>query len=384
LELARHTATAAIKAAAPKPTEYTIMTVSTGRRLKLKCIKLPAMFLIEIFLSLNDITLYGMKSCRRRTQYFKTASWWFGAVLSSVLGSSAGALGFGEASAPALEVLVLGSGGPGATGRAASSYLILTDGTPRILVDAGPGSFARLGEAKASLANTDVVLLTHLHIDHAGELAGLFKARAVSSAGPIVFKVWGPDGSPGKNQGAYFPSTSRFIHLLFGPHGAFAYLSDFSAPMTIQAHDIPARVNANASPQVIFKENNLGISAIAGHHGDAPAVTYRIDYGGKSVTFSGDIDAEGLANLRSIARGSDLLVFNSVVLDPPGSPAVLYTLHTPPSAIGELAKSTGVKRLLLSHLSPATEQMHDAVLKSIRKNFTGPVTMAEDGMRVQP
>ena len=154
--------------------------------------------------------------------------------------------------------------------------------------------------------------------------------------------------------------------------------------MTIHAHDIPARIHANARPQVIFKQNNLGISAVAGHHGDAPAVIYRVDYGGKSVTFSGDIDAEGLANLRSIARGSDLLVFNSVVLDPPGSPAVLYTLHTPPSAIGELAKSAGVKRLLLSHLSPATLEMHDAVLKSIAKNFAGSVTLAEDGMRVQP
>jgi ribonuclease BN (tRNA processing enzyme) len=313
---------------------------------------------------------------------------WSKFLLLVLLGSSAGAPIYAETSAPAFEILVLGSGGPGATGRAASSYLILTDGTPRILVDAGPGSFALLGEAKASLASTDIVLLTHLHIDHAGELAGLFKARAVSSAGPIVFKVWGPDGSPGKrsgkSQGAYFPSTSRFIHLLFGPNGAFAYLSDFSAPMTIQAHDIPARVDANARPQFIFKQNNLGVSAIAGHHGDAPAVIYRIDYGGKSVTFSGDIDAAGLANLRSIARGSDLLVFNTVVLDPPDSPAVLYTLHTPPSAIGEVARSAGVKRLLLSHLSPATLEMHDVVLKSIHKSFAGPVTMAEDGMRVQP
>ncbi len=305
-------------------------------------------------------------------------------VLLALLGSGTGAPAHGATSAPGIEVLVLGSGGPGAGGRAASSYLILLDGTPRILVDAGPGSFARLGEAKASLANTDIVLLTHLHIDHAGELAGLFKARAVSSSEPIVFKVWGPEGSSGKNQGAYFPSTRRFLHLLFGPKGAFAYLSDFSAPMTIQAHDIPARIGANARPRAIFTQNHLSIAAIAGHHGDAPAVIYRIDYGGKSVTFSGDIDAEGLADLLSIARGSDLLVFNAVVLDPPASPAVLYTLHTPPNAIGELAEQAGVKRLLLSHLSPATEEMHDTVLKSIAKHFAGPVTMAEDGMRVQP
>ncbi len=101
---------------------------------------------------------------------------------------------FAQASPPPLELLVLGSGGPGAAGRAASSYLVFVDGDARILVDAGPGSFARLGEAKASLSDTDIVLLTHLHIDHAGEIPGLFKARAVSGSGPIVFNVWGPHG----------------------------------------------------------------------------------------------------------------------------------------------------------------------------------------------
>jgi ribonuclease BN (tRNA processing enzyme) len=283
-----------------------------------------------------------------------------------------------------LELVVLGSGGPGATGRAASSYLVLLDGNGRILVDAGPGAFVRLGEAKLSLEQADVVLLTHLHVDHAGELAGLFKARAVSSSGPIVFNVWGPDGSTERHQGAYFPSTSRFFELLFGPQGAFAYLKDFSAPISIRAHDIPARVRIHRLPQVIYREGDLAVSAVAGHHGDAPAVIYRIDYAGKSITFSGDIDAEGLANLLAIASHSDLLVFNSVVLDPPGSPAVLYSLHTPPRAIGELAKAAGVHRVLLSHFSPATEQMHVRVVESIRENYPGPVSLAEDGMRLLP
>jgi ribonuclease BN (tRNA processing enzyme) len=283
-----------------------------------------------------------------------------------------------------LELLVLGSGGPGATGRAASSYLVFIDGIPRILADAGPGSFARLGEAQVSLANTDIVLLTHLHIDHAGELAGLFKARAVSTSSPIVFNVWGPEGSPEDTQGAYFPSTVRFLQLLFGPKGAFAYLREFSAPMTIHAHNVPAAADINGAPRRIFKQGGLMISAIAGHHGDAPSVIYRIDHAGKSITFSGDVDAEGLTALSKIAKDSDLLVFNSVVLDPPGSPAILYSLHTPPRAIGQLAKDTGVHGLLLSHLSPATDQMRDAVLASIRKAYAGSVTFAKDGIRLQP
>lgn len=302
-------------------------------------------------------------------------------LLVLLLGSAAPA--FAQSPAAPLELLVLGSGGPGAAGRAASSYLVFIDGVARILVDAGPGSFARLGETKASLAKTDIVLLTHLHIDHVGEIPGLFKARAVSGSGPIIFNVWGPTGSPGHGEHAYFPSSTEFLHLMFGPKGAFAYLSDFAAPLTLHAHDIPAP-STDTVPKQIFEEGDLTVSAIAGHHGDAPSVIYRIDHAGKSVTFSGDIDASGLAALRQIAQKTDLLVFNSVVLDPPGSPAILYTLHTPPLVVGQLAKDVGAHALLLSHLSPAVDGSNGAVLESIRRNYAGTVTFAKDGMRTRP
>ncbi len=282
---------------------------------------------------------------------------------------------------PPLELVVLGSGGPGATGRAGSCYLVLLDGAPRIVVDAGPGSFVRLGEAKLSLDKTDIVLLTHLHIDHTGEIPGLFKARAVSSDVAVIFNVWGPDGTSSRPAGATFPSTSQFLNLLFGAQGAYSYLRDFSAPLSIVPHDLPS---ASATVQVIRTEDRLSVSAIGGHHGDAPAIIYRIDYAGRSVVFSGDIDAQGLSKLRTLARGADLLVFNAAVLDPPQSPAILYTLHTPPRAIGEVAKAAGVRRVLLSHLSPATEKMADAVLASIHHNFAGPVSLAADGIRLQP
>lgn len=289
-----------------------------------------------------------------------------------------------QAATAPLEIVVLGSGGPGAAGRAASCYLVVIEGKARILVDAGPGAFARLGEAKLSLSDTDIILLTHLHADHAGELPGLLKARVVSGGESVVFEVWGPAGTGQRHEGAYFPSTSRFLDLLFGTEGAFAYLRDFAAPLSLHAHDIPADVQSVPISQVIVNEGGLVIRAVAGHHGDAPAVIYRIDYAGKSVTFSGDIDVKGLPALRTVATGSDLLVFNSVVLDPPGSPAILYTLHTPPRAIGELARQAGVHALLLSHISPAVETNQDTVLESIKRSYHGPVSLAMDLARVQP
>ena len=121
-----------------------------------------------------------------------------------------------------VELLVLGSGGPGAEGRASSSYVLFVAGTPRILIDAGPGSFARLGEAHVDLETLDVVLLTHLHVDHAAELPGIVKARAVATAHPIHFDVFGPDGHPAQGDLPSFPSTRRFMDILFGPDGAFA------------------------------------------------------------------------------------------------------------------------------------------------------------------
>src|SRR5271168_1832442 len=117
----------------------------------------------------------------------------------------------------ALEVVVLGSGGPRTFGRAGSSYLVMLDGTPRILVDAGPGAFVRIGELQLDLDAVDTVLLTHLHIDHSGDLAAFFNARALTSDGPVNYRIFGPGGT------GLFPSTSRFVDLLVGDEGAFAY-----------------------------------------------------------------------------------------------------------------------------------------------------------------
>jgi ribonuclease BN (tRNA processing enzyme) len=283
-----------------------------------------------------------------------------------------------------LELVVLGSGGPGATGRAGAGYIVLVDGAPRIMVDAGPGTFVRLGEAKLSLANVDIVLLTHLHIDHTGELPGFFKARAVSGDGPVNVRLFGPTGHRGEGDEATFPSTSHFIDLLFGPDGAYSYLHDFAEPVTINATDIDASANASKIPKVIYSVQGLDISAIAGHHGDAPAVIYRIDYHHQSITFSGDIDANGIDNLQRMAQHTNLLVFNCVVLDPPGSRPVLYTLHTPPKTIGVVAADSGTKKLLLSHLSPVIDQQQASVEASIRTHYKGPIVFAQDGMRLQP
>jgi ribonuclease BN (tRNA processing enzyme) len=303
-------------------------------------------------------------------------------VLLCLGGLSAGAHDAKPAAAQesGLSLLVLGSGGPGATGRAGAGYIVLLEGRPRILVDAGPGTFTRAGEAGVDLDQVDIVLLTHLHVDHAGELPGLIKARLVSRHSDIEFKIFGPPGSPGGKGAARFPSTTQFIDLMFGVRGAFSYLSDFAGHLTLHAHNVMRA----AQPQVLLEDSGLTVSAITGHHADAPSVIYRLDYHGQSITFSGDIDAAGHAALTRLAQNTDVLVFNAVVLDPPGSPPVLYTLHTAPRDIGRIAQGVAARKLLLSHLNPAVDAAGDAVRASIRNSYKGTIEFASDGLRYAP
>jgi ribonuclease BN (tRNA processing enzyme) len=278
------------------------------------------------------------------------------------------------AAKPALEVVVLGSGGPRAFGRAGSSFLLLLDGTPRILLDAGPGAFLRIGELDLDLEKVDLVLLTHLHIDHSGDLAAFFNARALTSDRPIVYRIFGPDGA------GLFPKTSRFVDLLVGANGAFAYQKTFGADESFVVRDLA--INLDSRRSKIVDEDGLVVEEIATHHGDCPSVAYRITYKNVVVVFSGDMDASALPNLVQLAKNADLLIFNCAVLDPPGSPSQLYDLHTPPKKIGEAAIASGVKSLLLSHLAPDVESQEDAVRKSIRASYAGPVEFASDKLRV--
>ena len=280
----------------------------------------------------------------------------------------------GQTRKTGLELLVLGSGGPRAFGRGATCYVVLVDGAPRILVDAGAGAFVESGKLGLDLEAMDIVLLTHLHIDHSSDLPAVFNERALKASDRIRFRVFGPDGA------GLFPSTTRFLHLLFDKGGAYEYQKTFGAEESIAGTDLP--IALDSPEREIVSEGDLHVREIATHHGDCPSVAYRVEYRTASITFAGDMDASAIPNLERLARKTSLLVVHAAVVDPPGDPEILYTLHTAPRTLGQAARAAGVKNLLLSHLPPDVERQRAAVLGSIRASFKGPVTLARDGLRV--
>jgi ribonuclease BN (tRNA processing enzyme) len=275
---------------------------------------------------------------------------------------------------PAMELIVLGSGGPRATGRGETSYIVSIAGTPRVLVDAGSGAFVEIGKLDLDLDKMDVVLLSHLHIDHSADLPSVFNARALSADNPITYHVFGPDA------GGEFPTTTKFLHLIFDRGGIYQYQRGFGVNETIDAKDLP---NALNTPETeIYSDGDLHIREIATHHGDCPSVAYRVEFKNISITFSGDMDASALSNLEKLAKNTDLLVVHAAILDPPDTPAILLTLHTPPKQLGEAAKAANAKHVLLSHIPPVVEDRSAEVLRSIHTSYAGPVEFAHDGQKI--
>jgi len=278
-------------------------------------------------------------------------------------------------------VQVLGSGGPElAGGRASSSYLVWIDGKARALVDLGGGAMLRFGETGARIADLDVILLTHLHVDHSADLPALAKASFFEER-TRALPVYGPPGN------RFMPSTVSFVRELFhGTSGVFRYLGGMVNPMTrdgykLQPHDVlPPRKRRLAPPSpdarddTAFANERLAASAAGVAHGELPALAWRVQAGGKTVVFSGDTNGDG--GLARLAAGADLFIAHHAVLEE--AQGVERQLHMPPSVIGRLAAEAKVKQLVLSHRMRRTLGREDETLALIRRQYAGPAVFAND------
>lgn len=266
---------------------------------------------------------------------------------------------------------ILGSGGPELQDkRASSSYLVWEDGKARALVDAGGGSALRFGESGATMAQLDVMLFSHFHVDHSGDFAALIKSSWFEDR-KRALPIYGPPSND------FMPSTTEFVSDFFADkHGVYRYLSELLVPGQNGSYLMqPHNVVADATPKVEFRSSDLAASAVRVIHGGVPALAWRLDVGGKSVVFSGDTNGEGEGLVR-LARDADLFIAHNAV--PEGATGVERRLHMPPSVIGEIARKAQVKKLVLSHRMLRTLGQEEQTLAEIRKHYAGPVEFGND------
>lgn len=320
-----------------------------------------------------------------------------------------------------LSVMVLGSGGPAVTadGRASAGYLIFTDGQPRILMDVGGGVHKNFVSSGANIKDLDIILLSHLHIDHMGDLSPVVKAlyfqnRAFNLLNGTVddgdertapIRIFGPDqngiGFPdklGANPGVtQYPSIDEFVRSHYDLNtGDERYLNAFTGAISagkfaVTSHKV-SPVWTSYNPEVIINEKGLKVTAVGVNHGPVPALAFRIEYKGKSIVYSGDTSSRSVdtagnplpngGNMVAIAKDADLLIYDTAIMnDAPNGPndGIFFQLHTTPNRMGEVVTAARVKKLVLSHITAITQSRLGEVADLVRaQGFTGKISAAHD------
>ncbi|MEM6476369.1 MAG: MBL fold metallo-hydrolase [Pseudomonadota bacterium] len=294
--------------------------------------------------------------------------------------SSASSSSFPRAEQPAAcpskgaALQVLGSGGPIAEGdRASTSYLFWIDGEPRLLIDAGAGSFLRFAQAGGTIASLDAILLSHLHVDHVGDLAGVLNSGGFEGR-TTPLPMIGPDGK------GRFPGTGEFLkRLLDKDSGAFSYnggyLDGTEGKALLEPRDIPTE-GGSAPAAGLDVSNDYSVMAHPVHHLDVPALGFVIEIEGKTIVIAGDQSFLSERFLTDLTASKPAILFAHHAIS--GAAGQPRGLHRTPAQIGELAAALEPARLVLTHnmkrsLGPIADS-----LSAIGENYSGPVSVAAD------
>lgn len=308
-------------------------------------------------------------------------------VLSSLFISSQGC-----ANEPKNEWITLGTMAgpiPNAVNSQPANAMIVNGNT--YVVDAGDGTAGQLAKAGLSLKGVKAVFISHLHFDHTGGLPAILGLRWQTNTFSDL-TVYGPPGTKATVEGIF-----QFMRI--GTEGGYG---------------VPGQVGKPASTNVNVVElgdgdtvtlEDFSVTAIRNTHYSWPenseewekyiALSYKFDVDGTSVVYTGDT-GESKA-LIALAKNADLLVSEMMDIDHtidlvvkanPNMPEKvalgmrkhLSNHHVTPLQVGEMATQANVKKLVVTHMSPALlkPEHYQKYTSAVAEHYDGDITLAKD------
>ena len=233
--------------------------------------------------------------------------------------------------------------------RGASGYACIAAGGEALLLECGPGSTRRWPAIGLDFTRAQVILVTHHHVDHCGDLPAVLFGRTVffdppERAVPLVLA--GPAGHE---------RHVRAIEALYGRG-----VEDRAGLVTIdELTDGDARTYGPFQVHARVVRHSEG------------AIGVRVTAGGRTLAFSGDSGpCEALVEL---CRGADLALLEC------SYPAARETSkHLNAATAAATARDAGVGRLVLTHLYPVCDAV-DIESEVRNAGFTGDLRLAQDG-----
>jgi ribonuclease BN (tRNA processing enzyme) len=282
------------------------------------------------------------------------------------------------------------------------------------VIDCGRGAPSAYVDAGLDFRRLEAVFVTHLHVDHVGDLPGMLLypwGVRVDDRGPLPpILVYGP-APPGAlpSGDALFhrqttihpdraaPGTTDLVQSLLAAYAYHLNVMPLDARMPdagglVRAVDILVPVldeDGVQQPVVVVDHHGVRVTAVAVTHGHAvPALAYRFDSADGSVVFSGDTTVND--DLVGVAHGADILVHcvaDLGYLERHGTTGAelerMAGLHTDVTEVGTVAERARVNELILTHYLPADPGAIGEAEWAARAGnaFSGKTTAGHDGLR---
>jgi ribonuclease Z len=276
-----------------------------------------------------------------------------------------------------MRVIALGTGTPNfRRAQASASWLVELGNGDKFLFDIGTGSIANLAALEIPYTYLDKIFISHLHVDHIGDLDAMFIGGWVSNR-TVPLKVWGPSGLQ-PNMGtrhAVEHLREMFTWDITGRRGNMP-----SAGGHIQVTEFDY-----SKSHVIYDENGVEIRAWPAIHAVDGAVSYSLEWKGKKFVYSGDTVPNKW--FLSEAHNADLLIHECYLsvqqfielkhYDPERARIVATKVHTPPQACGKIFEKMKPGHAVAYHTFNDFNVAFD-VVAGIRKTYDGPLTLADD------
>ena len=299
-----------------------------------------------------------------------------------------------------IHIVFGGTGTLSSDTRAGSSVAVIIR-SHVFLFDIGPGATRNLLQQGVPVHRTQHMFLSHLHSDHYGDL-GEFSIASDIFGRQQPLLIYGPTGTAKMVDG--FSQAYQQDHQFRKAQHPDFMQTDISVLHSVELHD-PALSGADGlflsreTGTSILSVDQVQISGLLVQHEPvAPAVSYRIEYRGRSLVISGD--TAFAPTLADFAKGADILIheamdkeFAVVVsesFDKQGehrkAEMILESMsnHSTPAEAGTIAQIAGVEHLVLTHISPPLVLPHvrRKFQKKAKENYAGRVSIAEDGLHL--
>lgn len=276
-----------------------------------------------------------------------------------------------------MKLTVLGSGSPEAYLRRASSGYLLDIGDDVVLFDCGGGVYDNLLRAGRKPSEITHIFFSHLHSDHMMDYARLIHAAWDEGGRPV--QVFGPDPIGFITQG-YFGPQGVLSHDLRARTELLPSQEVWKARGGTLPRPWPAPDVTEITPGFTFQGNGWRLTSCEVPHAQ-PALTcmaFAVESEGRKFVYSGDA---GICDaLTALITNADLLLHWCYRLDGETAHPLMLPVTPTPSQIAQVAKSAGVKRLLLTHFRVHMDapEGHAAALKALAEHFGEDSRIVED------